>query len=219
MADGGVFDNRAYSTGMEMCLKRQRPTRVVLSNRFNSIVTVSLVSDTKALGKPEQQTVTYNRQPNSGLLLSVTDSASRQTALTYDAMGNMTSMTKLSGTSGSNATFFAYDPTFNSTKAVTDPLNHTTAIVADSFGNPIEITDPVGNTTSFTYNTAGQITSTTRPLGDTTVNIFNSGSLVAAIDPAGQIWSRSVDAIGRLPPKWIHSVMLHSSRMIILIEL
>jgi YD repeat-containing protein len=56
-----------------------------------------MVSDTRAVGKPEQQAVTYNRQQGSGLVLSVTDALNHQTAYTYDVMGNTTSVTRLAG--------------------------------------------------------------------------------------------------------------------------
>jgi len=56
-------------------------------------------SDTKALGLPEQQPVTYARQAGSNFLTSVTDALERRTAYTYDGLGNVTSVQRLAGPS------------------------------------------------------------------------------------------------------------------------
>src|SRR5437773_5631281 len=58
-----------------------------------------VTSDTFAVGKPEQQSITYNRQLGSGLLQSVTDALGRTTSYSYDGMGNVTSVTRLTGAS------------------------------------------------------------------------------------------------------------------------
>ncbi len=76
-------------------------------------------TDTHAFGQPEQQTITYNRQPNSGLVLGITDALNRQTTYTYDANANVTSVTSLTGTSNAATRSFAYEPTFNRVTAFT----------------------------------------------------------------------------------------------------
>jgi YD repeat-containing protein len=45
-------------------------------------------TDTLASGTSSQETTTYQRDPNTGLLLNITDALSRETAFTYDTMGN-----------------------------------------------------------------------------------------------------------------------------------
>ena len=50
------------------------------------------------LGRTEQQTITYNRDPNTNLLNSITDPLSHQTAFTYDLLGNLISITRMNGT-------------------------------------------------------------------------------------------------------------------------
>src|SRR5207244_1504775 len=57
-----------------------------------------VLNDARAVGKPEQQTISYVRQPVSNLVLSTTDALNRQTTYTYDALGNVTSITRLAGT-------------------------------------------------------------------------------------------------------------------------
>jgi RHS repeat-associated protein len=157
-----------------------------------------VTSATFAVGKPEQQTITYNRLLGSNFIQSITDALGRTTSFTYDNMGNMTSVTKLSGTVNAVTTQFAYDPTFNQLTAATDPLGHTTSFILDNVGNVINIVDPIGNTKSFTYNSQGQPTSVTDAAGNMTQMTYDSGDLIAVTDPLGRTVTRLVDAAGRL---------------------
>ncbi|RQU35303.1 hypothetical protein DF142_27265 [Burkholderia cenocepacia] len=52
-----------------------------------------------AVGKPEAQTFTYGRGTGTNWLTSSTDALGRTTAYTYDAAGNLATVTALSGTS------------------------------------------------------------------------------------------------------------------------
>jgi len=157
-----------------------------------------MATDTRALGKPEQQTIIYTRQPGSGLIPRMTDSLNRQTTYTYDAMGNTTSVTRLAGTPEAVTTHFAYEPAFNNLKSVTDPLGRTTTLEYDSKGNVVAATDPLGNTTRSTYNTAGQPLTVTDPLGNVTQFTYQAGDLVGVTDPLNRTVSRFVDSVGRL---------------------
>src|ERR1044072_7579661 len=56
------------------------------------------LTDTLAGGKPEQQTTTYELQSGTNLGSSVIDPLGRRTTFTYDALGNVTSITRLAGT-------------------------------------------------------------------------------------------------------------------------
>ena len=61
----------------------------------------NIVAETQALGMPEQHVTTYQRQPGSNLVLSVTDAPSslnRNTSYTYDTKANVLTITNLSGT-------------------------------------------------------------------------------------------------------------------------
>jgi YD repeat-containing protein len=49
---------------------------------------------TQALGRPEQQTTTYVRQPGTNFLNSMTDALGRQTTFTYTANGYLASVTR-----------------------------------------------------------------------------------------------------------------------------
>jgi len=50
---------------------------------------------TRALGLPQQQLTTTERDQNTHLIVSQTDAAGRKTAYSYDAMGNQLSQTRL----------------------------------------------------------------------------------------------------------------------------
>ena len=52
-----------------------------------------------ALGRPQQQTISYQLYSGSNLLQSITDSLNRTTSFTYDVLGNLSGVTALSGTS------------------------------------------------------------------------------------------------------------------------
>jgi RHS repeat-associated protein len=159
-----------------------------------------LATDTLAVGKPEQQTVTYNRQQGTGILLSMTDSLvpPRTTTYSYDAMGNTTSTTQLAGTSNAATTTKAYGAPFNQVSSTTDPLGNTTTFAYDGNGNMIGVTDPLGDTTALAYNSAGQPTSITDALGSQTQLTYSLGNLVGTTDPLGRASTMFVDGAGRI---------------------
>jgi RHS repeat-associated protein len=156
-----------------------------------------ILSNTRAFGKPEQQTYTYERQAGTNLILSVTDPLSRTTSFTYDAMGNLASMTRLSGTSEAVTITMTREPGFNHVSSLTDPLNHTTAFVYDPRGNLTSISDPLNHQTTLIYNAAGQPLSVTDALQHAVQFTYDAGDLVAIRDPLGRTGTRLVDALGR----------------------
>ncbi len=151
-----------------------------------------------ALGKPEQQTFTYQRQPGTNSLSTVTDSLNRTTASSYDALGNVTSITRLAGTSNATTTSITYDATFSQITSITDPLGHKTTFTYDAKGNLTVVTDALGSRTTFTYNSAGQPLSVTNPIGSTTQFAYANGDLISVTDPLGRTVSRFFDSAGRL---------------------
>ncbi|MGH9960316.1 MAG: DUF6531 domain-containing protein, partial [Pyrinomonadaceae bacterium] len=155
------------------------------------------LSETLALGNPEQQTYSYERQAGTNLLLSVTDPLTRRTSFIYDAMGNLTSVTRLSGTPQAATTTMTREPDFNQVSSVTDPLNHTSSFAYVARGNLITITDPLNYQTTLTYNAAGQPLSVTDALQNTVQLAYDSGALVSMTDPLGRTVTRRLDALGR----------------------
>jgi RHS repeat-associated protein len=156
------------------------------------------LTDTLALGKPEQQTTSYNRQSGSNLLLSFTDALNRQTSYGYDPMGNVTSITRLAGTPNPVTTSFTYEPTFNQVASVTDPLNHATSFIYDTHGGLTTVTDSLNHQTTFTYNNAGQPLTVTDGLQNTSRFGFSQGDLVSITNPLGRTTNRFLDGAGRL---------------------
>ncbi|MGO9265479.1 MAG: RHS repeat-associated core domain-containing protein [Candidatus Binataceae bacterium] len=155
------------------------------------------LSDTWAVGRPEQQATTFSRAPNTELLNSMTDQLGRTTAFTYDAKGNTTSVTRLSGTSQAVTTSATYDPTFSQISSVTDPLSNTWTVGLDGHGNATSVTDPLGNLTTATYNTEGQLASVTNPTSNTTSLAYAAGLLAGITDPLGNQTTISSDGVGR----------------------
>ena len=156
-----------------------------------------LTADTWAVGKPEQEGLTYNRDPNSNLLDSSTDALGRTTAYTYDSLGNTTSVTRLSGTSQAATTSFTYDSVFNQLTTVTDPLGHTWSFSLDGNGNIVAATDPLGHANTMTYNSHGQVASTSDTLGDTTTFGYTAGMLSSITDALGHTTTLANDGAGR----------------------
>jgi RHS repeat-associated protein len=156
------------------------------------------LTDTRALGQPEAQTTTYQRQAGTELVTAVTDALTRTTAYAYDGMGNVTSVTRLAGTPNAVTTSFTYEPAFNQVASVTDPLSHTTTLGYDGTGNLIAVTDPLGHATTLTYSAAGQPVTVTDALGHTSQFAYAQGDLVTVTDPLGHATTRFTDSVGRV---------------------
>jgi RHS repeat-associated protein len=156
------------------------------------------LTDTRAYGQPEAQTITYVRQATTSLVTSMTDALGRTTAYTYDTMGNVTSVTRLSGTADAVTTTYTYEPTFNQVASVTDALSHTTSFTYDTAGNLTTITDPLSHATTLTYNAAGQPLTITNALSHTVTLAYEQGDLASVTDPLGNVTTRFTDAVGRV---------------------
>ena len=120
-----------------------------------------MLTDTRALGTPEERTTIYERQPGTNLVLSLTDPLGRKTAYTCDAIGNVISITRLVGTPDAVTDSFSYEPRFSQLASYTDPLGHTVAFEYDDKGSVSSVTDPLGSHTIFAFNPAGQLLSIT----------------------------------------------------------
>jgi YD repeat-containing protein len=128
----------------------------------------------------------------------VTDELGRVTRYQYDSKGNVTSVTRLYGTSDAKTTSFTYDSTYSLLTSVTDPLNHTTSYAYDGLGRIQSITDTLNHQTTFTTNPAGQVVSSTDALNKTMTFTYDVGDLVAVTTPLGHTETRFVDVAGRL---------------------
>lgn len=198
MADGSIYQF-AYTIGTNGKVAQTEVTDP-RGNVRRAIFNASgyRASDTYAVGKPEQQVFTYERDPATNKLISVTDPLGRKTAYAYDAKGNVAQVTHRAGTSGAVTTAFTYEPTFNQVATVTDPLNHTVTYGYDAGGNVTSVTDPLNHRATLAYNAAGQVTSVTDPLQNSRTFSYEGGDLVAVTDPEGRVTSRFLDDAGRL---------------------
>jgi RHS repeat-associated protein len=156
-----------------------------------------VTTETYALNKPEQQVTTYERQPGTNLLLSVTDPFAHKTAYTYDAAGNVLEATHNADTATEQTYTYTYDSVFNQVATVTDPLNHTLSFAYDPNGNLTTLTDALNHQTTYTYTSAGQLATVTNALNHTTTFNYEAGLLASVTDPIGRVTSYFADAGGR----------------------
>ncbi|CAJ3476360.1 RHS repeat-associated core domain protein [Burkholderia pseudomallei] len=152
-------------------------------------------SDTRGYGTSLAQTTTFNREP-SGLVDSVTDALNRTTAYTHDALGNVTRITRLSGTSGAVTTNFTYTSDYNQLASVTDPLGHTTNFSYTN-GCLTQVTDALGHSTTIQCNAAGQPTAVQDALGNSVTFAYQGYDLQGITDPLSRTTSYVVDTLGR----------------------
>lgn len=160
-----------------------------------------MTSVTRALGRPEEQTRSFTRDPVSNLVLSETDALGRKTTYQYDALGNITTLTKLAGTSSAATWRSTYQALYSLKLSSTDPLGHTTQYSYDDHGNLTRVTDPLGHSTTMTYNSDGQtVTASVYPQGTaaTTTYGYRQGDLISITDPLGRQTTLSTDEVGRL---------------------
>src|SRR5207247_4214891 len=121
-----------------------------------------LSTDTRAYGTPLAQTITYVRGTDLGeahnLVRRITDQLGRTTEYTYDAKGNVLTVTRLWNTPDAVTTTLTYEPNFNQVETITDPLSHTMTYDYDAVGNLTSITTPLGpqTRTTLTHNELGQ---------------------------------------------------------------
>ena len=157
-----------------------------------------LMSDVQALNKPEQQTTTYHRDPDSNLIVSVIDQLGRQTAYGYDSLGNVSSLTRLAGTSQALTSMFSYDQVFSQLTSATDPLGDTYTIVPNATGDPATITDPLGHSVSLNYYPNGEVQSIADALQNTVQFFYTGGDLTSLKDPVGNVIQFYTDSLGRM---------------------
>ena len=155
-------------------------------------------SEVYAVGQPEQETITYNRDANTNLLTSVVDGLSHQASFTYDSLGNVTSVTRMAGTPDAVTTSFTYDPSFSQLASITDPLNHTTTLARDASGSLTTIIDPLGHQTTIGYNSNGLPVSIMDALGNMGQFGYDGTDMVSLTDPLGNTFTRFIDGAGRV---------------------
>ena len=168
------------------------------------------LTDTRALGQPEQQTITYTRQSGTNFILTSTDALNRQTTFTHDAQGNVQTVTRLAGTPQAVTTTFGYEPPadppgsgpFNRLTSVTTPLtapSPTTTLAYNDAARRVTVTDALSHPTMVTHNARGQVETIKNALDHTTTLGYDvQGNVTSIKDPVDNITTRTYDAAGRL---------------------
>jgi RHS repeat-associated protein len=156
------------------------------------------LTDTYAVGKPEQQTYTYERDAVSNKVLTAINPLGHKTVYTYYPTGSIKDVTNIAETAAAAKTSFTYDSRFEQVKTVTDPLTHTTTFGYDDKGNLLTVDDPLNHRTTLAYNQAGQLSTVTDHLQHVVEFVYDSGDLVEVVDPLGHHIKRYVDGGGRV---------------------
>lgn len=198
LADGNTYEFAYTLDGAGKITQTDVTDQRGTINRITFNSAGLLITDTDALGKPEQQTITYERQSGTNLISAVTDQLNRRTTFTRDADGYITEATVLAGTSGAVTSNFTYEPTFHGLASVTDPLGHTATFSYDVKGNWIRSTNALGHQVNLAYNGSGQLISVTNPLNHTTQFAYDGGDLIRVTDPLNRSVGLFVDRAGRV---------------------
>jgi RHS repeat-associated protein len=128
----------------------------------------------------------------NGRVTSQTDADGNTTSFTYDAAGNLASITSPSG----SETTFGYDAAGN-VVLTTAPSGRTITYTYDGTGRLSSVTDPAGATTSYQFSVAGRLTQVTDPTGASTARGYNeAGQLVSVTNALGQAVTLTYDADG-----------------------
>lgn len=195
-ADGSVFQF-AYTIGAGGAITQ---TDVTDPRGFVRRVTFDAkgywLTDTRAVGKPEQQTVTVQRNASTHMITSYTDGLGRRTTYAYDTSGNLTGVTRLPDTLNVTTTM-TYDPVFSQLATTTDPLLHTTTYGYDAQGKLESITDHLSHATTFTSNSRGQVTTITDASGMRTLQ-YTQGHPTGFINGANETLTRTFGVAGQV---------------------
>lgn len=198
MGNGGVFEF-GYTTNGEGNVESATITEPRENKRKVTFNTEGYpTSETQALGASIEQKTTFERQANTGFLLSSTDARSRKTAYEYDSYGNVTALTHLAGTASAQTYKYTYEPATNELTKETDPLGHATTYEYNSLGERIAKKDALGHTTTYEYNNEGQLSVIKDPLGHKTTITYEHGEPASITDPLGRTTKQFVDTAGRI---------------------
>jgi RHS repeat-associated protein len=195
MADGGTYQF-AYTlnNGKVTQTNVTDPRGFVRQVTFNAAG--YWVSDKRAAGQPEEQSIVLDRDPATNRVRSQTDlPLNRQTSFGYDTGGHLASVTQLAGTASAVTTTLESND-FGEITSITDPLNHKTTFGRTFGGFLSTITDALGHQIMRQPDRQGRTLSVTDAAG--TSQFEYVGSIVtAATDALGYTSHRVVDGGGR----------------------
>jgi RHS repeat-associated protein len=197
LANGGTYQfSYTVSSGKVTGSSVINPRGFIRQTTFNP--NGYWLTDVRASGTPEQQTMTVQRHATSNHVLNATDTLLRQISLGYDNPGNLTSVTR-AGPSGPVSTTATYEPQFNQISSITDPLLHTTTFGRSPYGSALQsVTDPLGHQIGIESNLAGQTLSMTDAFGTARFEHSRNAQVSGVTDMLSATSRYEVDGGGRV---------------------
>jgi RHS repeat-associated protein len=195
MGDGGTYQF-AYTLNAGKVTQTDvtDPRGVVRRVTFNAAG--YWVGEMRAVGRPEQQVESLERDASTSFTTAVVDALNRRTAFQYTPTGQVSSVTRLAGTPDAVTTTIGYDPTYAQLASVTDPLNHTRLINRGWTAALDSVVDATGRQVTFSVNTRGLVLSATDAAGTTSFD-YSETMLTSVTDATGNVARRAVDSGGR----------------------
>jgi RHS repeat-associated protein len=164
-----------------------------------------VVTDIRNQGTTEQQTFSYAYYADN-LLKSVTDPLGHVTSFDhYDALGNPTFVTTMSGTSAAATSQMYYDTSYGSLISVygpQDPNQYLAAFYYDYQDNLVGTLDPLSNQTRMKYDSQGRVVSAADAMSlahgiPPTQFVYDGADLASITDPQGNTVTQYYDGAGR----------------------
>jgi RHS repeat-associated protein len=212
-----------YDTG-HLLLSMTDPDNGTTTNVYDSSGRVTQQTD--AMNRVTTYDYSGENFSASGGSTTITDPNGNVEVQEY-VSGELTSLTRASGTSSEATWAYTHDPNTLGSTSVTDPDGHTSTASYDADGNetsatdargrtttstynsfdePLTVTDPSNVTTTFTYDSNGNLTSVSRPLDGVTVQTTtfsygdsaHPGDVTGQTDPDGHVTHLTYDSQGDL---------------------
>ena len=195
--DGSTF-SFGYATDAEGVVTRTDVTDQAGLVRQVTFDAGFWLTDTYAVGTPQAQTLTAERDPDTHFIKALVDPQGQRTSYGYDESGNLTSLTELDDTPDAASMDWGYAPDFQEIDAATDPTGRSGEYHYDDAGNLVEEIDLIGGETTYRYDPTGRPIETTDAEGNTTTVDYELAHRVTVTDPDGHRSSEFHDAAGRL---------------------
>jgi RHS repeat-associated protein len=158
-----------------------------------------LISDTRAVGLPEQRTAVFERAAGTNLVMATVDPLARRTQYGYDPRGNVTEVVALAGTANQVTETFTYDAMTSQVTSVTDALGRVTSVEYSPVTKAIlGVTNPAGERLSFESDSAGRLTAFVDATAGRTEISYTGADRTKIVTPGGRVLRRFYDAIGRV---------------------